>query len=341
VVGAHVRVLEDRRELVLGGGDLVVAGLDGNTQLEQLPLTFEHVRQHPLRDGAEVVVVQLVALRRLGPEEGAAGGQQVGPLVVEALVDQEVLLLGPHRGEHAPAGGVAEHLQGPQGRPVERLHGAQQRNLGVEGLAGPRRERRGDAQHRAVGVLEDERGAGGVPRRVATGLEGGPDAAVGEAAGVRLALDELLAPEVGQGRAVADGAVERVVLLRREPGERLEPVRVVGGPLLERPVLHRRRHGVGELRVEGRTLLDGGLQLTVDVLGQPLALGHRAEDVRGEVVGCTGRGEIVDADGAVGAPLGGDQGALSESGHIAEGPFRLVGASPDDTTLSQTAALWM
>ena len=51
---------------------------------------------------AEVVVVELVALRRLGAEQGPAGGHQVGARVeVVLLVDQEVLLLGPDRGEDA------------------------------------------------------------------------------------------------------------------------------------------------------------------------------------------------------------------------------------------------
>ena len=60
---------------------------------------------------AEVVVLELLALGRLGAEERAAGVQQVGPRVEEVLVDQEVLLLGAgvrddHRGLL-----VAEQLQ--------------------------------------------------------------------------------------------------------------------------------------------------------------------------------------------------------------------------------------
>ena len=35
VVGPDVRLLEDRRELVLAGGDLVVAGLDRDAELER------------------------------------------------------------------------------------------------------------------------------------------------------------------------------------------------------------------------------------------------------------------------------------------------------------------
>ena len=53
-----------------------------------------------LGDRAEVVVVELVALRRLGAEQRAAGVDEVRALVEVLLVDQEVLLLGPDRREH-------------------------------------------------------------------------------------------------------------------------------------------------------------------------------------------------------------------------------------------------
>ena len=73
VVGADVRVLEDRRELVLVGGDLVVARLGRHAELGQLALGLEHAREDALGDRAEVVVVELVALGRLGAVERAAG----------------------------------------------------------------------------------------------------------------------------------------------------------------------------------------------------------------------------------------------------------------------------
>ena len=101
VVGADVRVLEDRRDLVLVRRDLVVARLDRDAELAELALGLEHAGEDPLRDRAEVVVVELVALRRLGAEQRAAGGDQVGTLEVVLLVDQEVLLLGPDGREHA------------------------------------------------------------------------------------------------------------------------------------------------------------------------------------------------------------------------------------------------
>ena len=76
-----------------------MARLDRNAQLEQLALDLEHEGQHALGNGAEIMVFELLALGRLGAEERAAGGEQVGTGEVEVAVDQEVFLLGAGRGE--------------------------------------------------------------------------------------------------------------------------------------------------------------------------------------------------------------------------------------------------
>ena len=189
----------------------------------------------------------------------------------------------------------------------ERVHRAQQRDLVVQRLARPRHEGGRDAQERAVGVVEDERRRGRVPRGVAAGLEGRADAARRERRRVGLALDELLARELGDRVAVAGRVVEGVVLLGGQAGQRLEPVRVVRRALLHRPLAHRLGDGVGERRVQRRAGLERRLQLLVDVLGQARALLVDREDVGAEGVGAgAGGGQVGGAEGAaVDRPLGG------------------------------------
>ena len=60
------------------------------------------------------------------------------------------------------------------------------------------------------------------------------------------------------------------MFLGRDARERLEPVRVVGGTLLERPLLHRVGDLVGDIEVEGLALLDDARELLVRGLGQPI-----------------------------------------------------------------------
>ncbi len=210
---------------------------------------------------------------------------------------------------------VAEQAQGLQRGVAQRVHRAQQRDLVVQRLARPRHERRRDAQERPVRVRHDERRRGGVPCGVAAGLERDAQAAGGEGRRVGLALDQLLAGEVGDRRAVSHGLEEAVVLLGREVRQRLEPVRVVGGALRHRPLAHRLGDGVGEGGVKRAAAAQGRLQGLERALGQTLALNCDGEDVVAEVRR-SGNGEVRRAEGvAVGAPLCGVDVVLTGLAH--------------------------
>ena len=122
VVGRDVGVFIERRDFVLAGRHLVVPGLDGYAELEELPLPIEHAGQYPLGDRAEVLVLEFLPLRRLGTEERAAGHCQVGASEEEVAVDQEVFLLRTARGCHLADVLVAKHRQHATGLLVDRLH---------------------------------------------------------------------------------------------------------------------------------------------------------------------------------------------------------------------------
>ena len=259
VVGGDIGGGVDGRQLMLGGGYLVVLRLGQDPQLPQLLVQLLHVGRHAGLDGAEVVVVQLLPLGGLGAEQRAAGIDQVAALVVHGPVDEEVLLLRSHGGGHALHIVVAEQLQDAQRLFVQRLHAPQQRRLFVQRLAAVGAEGRGDAE----GLALDKGVAGGVPGRVAPCLEGGAQAAGGERGRVRLALDQLLAGELHQHPAIRGGGDEAVVLFGGDAGQRLEPVGEVCGAVFDCPVLHGRGDSVGHGGVELCPLLDGLLQGTI------------------------------------------------------------------------------
>ena len=89
------------------------------------------------------------------------------------------------------------------------------------------------------GVTSSQGGLVGIPGGVAARLERGAHAARGEARRVGLALHQLLAAEFGDGAAVGRRIEKRVVLLRGDPGHRLEPVGVVRRAVLDGPVFQR------------------------------------------------------------------------------------------------------
>ena len=285
MVGGDVGVLEDRRDLVLAGRHFVVAGLDRDADLVELALDFHHEGQDAVGDGAEVVVFHLLPLGRPRAEEGSSGVDEIRPVEIELPVDQEVLLLGTAGRDHA-VGLRSEQLQDAHRLLGQAVHRAQQRRLLVERITGPAHERRRDDERRTVRRHQQPGRAGRVPRGVAARFERRAHAARREARGIRLALHQFLAAELGNSAAVRRRGEERVVLFRRDPGHRLEPVGVVRRAVLDRPVLQRAGDDVRNGRVEAFGVGDGAAKCTEDVLGQPGALDllverQRAEFVRG------------------------------------------------------------
>src|SRR5687767_519545 len=62
------------------------------------------------------------------------------------------------------------------------------------------------------------------------------------------------------------------MLFRRDSSKGLEPVRVMGGAVLARPILQGAGDGVGDGRIERLALADGAAQRLVHVLRQALLL---------------------------------------------------------------------
>jgi len=235
-----------------------VARLHGNAELVELGLGLDHERDHARRDHAEVLVLELLTLRRLLAEQRATRRQEIGACEEELAIDQEVLLLGAGVRHHLSGVLMAEQLQHALRLRVERLHRAEQRGLLVERFAGPGHERGGDAQR---GVDHVSR-ARHVPCRVAARFCGGADAAVREAGGVGLALDQELACELAERAALTIGGDERVMLLCSQASEGIEDVRVVGGALGRCPFLHRGSDGVRDCRIQHVAFFDGALERT-------------------------------------------------------------------------------
>ncbi len=239
-------------------------GLGKDAQLPQFLVQILHVGRDPGLDDAKIMVIHLLPLGGFCAEQRSAGEDQVFALLVHVLIHQEIFLLGADVGADTLDVGVAEELQDPQCLPVQSFHGAQQRGLLIQRFAAVGAEGRGDAKDLAL----DECVGGGVPCGVAPGLKGGAQAAGGKRAGVRLALDQLLAGEIHDDAAVGSGRNEAVVFFGGDAGQRLEPVGVVGRAMGDSPVLHGSGHRVGDGSVQLRALVDGFAQRRIDVGGK-------------------------------------------------------------------------
>ena len=277
VVMRDVGGFVDRSHFVLGRSDFVVAGLDRDTEFEALAFGFHHAGEHAIRDGAEVLVFELLALGRLGAEEGATAGVEVGTEMEEAGVDQEVLLLRAARSGDVTVLLTEEREHAGSGL-VDGSHRAEERGLLVEGFTLPRDEGGRDAKRGTVFGVEDVGRGGDVPSGVTAGFEGGAETAVREGGGVGFGLDQRLAGELGEG-AVAVRLEEGVVLLGGEAGERIENVRVVRSTTLERPILDGGSDDVGRSSIELDTGFDAGLEGLEDILREALLHLIEGEDI--------------------------------------------------------------
>ncbi len=266
---------------MLGGGDLVVLGLGQDAQLPQLLIQVSHEGGNSGLDHTKVVVIHFLTLGGLGTEQRPTGVDQVFALVVHLPVYQEVLLLRADGGADAGHVLVAEELQNPHSLPVEGLHGAKQGSLLIQSLAAVGAEGRGNAQ----GLALDEGVGGRIPCGVASGLEGRPQAAGGEAGRVRLAFNQLLAGKIHDHAAVGSRGDEAVVLLGGDAGQRLEPMGVVGGTVGDRPILHGGGHCIGHAGIQLCAVIDGLAQGLVDLrtqigLHHPIVKHQTAEIIR-------------------------------------------------------------
>ena len=242
-------------------------GLRRNAELPELLVEVVHELGYLWLQYAEVVILHLLSLRCRSADQGTSGEHEVLTLGVEVLIDQEVLLLRADSGVDAGNLLLAEDVQQLRCGVTQGLHGAKQRGLLIEGLAGVRTECGRDVE----GAVLDEGWGARVPCGVAAGLEGGTEAAAREGGGIRLSLDELLSGELHDHAAVLGRGDEAVMLLCGQAGHRLEPVCEVGRAELQCPLLHRRCDGIRHVQLQMGSVLDGLVHCLVDVLRQSLA----------------------------------------------------------------------
>ena len=280
VVGGDVGRGVNRGQLVLRRGDLIVLRLGKDAELPQLFVQVCHIFGHAGLDDAEIVVVHLLALGRLRAEERPAAVDEILALFIHRAVDEEVFLLGSDRGADAFDVLIAEQLQDAHRLLVERLHRAEQRRLFVERLAAVGAEGRRDAEC----FFFEERVGRRVPGSIAARLKRRAQAAGGEARGIRLALDQLLARELHDHAAVRRGGDEAVVLFGSDAGQRLEPVGEMGGAVFDGPVLHRVGHSIGDLVIQARAFVDGLFQRGIYIVRKSRFHDAVVKDLTAEII---------------------------------------------------------
>ena len=261
----------DGRQFMLGRRHLIVLGLGGYAHLPQLHIHVPHKRSDPLTDGSKVMVVQFLSFRRHGSKQGPSCVDQVLPLHKLLCVHQEIFLFRPYHGGYLPGRSIAEMPDQPQGLLPDGFHRPQKRSLLIQRLSGVRTECGRDTQRGARRVMTHKGRGRTVPGGIASCLECGPQPSGRERGRVRLSLDQFLAGETHQHLPVLQRRGDKgIVFLRRYASKRLEPVGIMGCPLLDGPFLHLVSDHIRRCGVQLLPFLDGLLQILVDLLRKPL-----------------------------------------------------------------------
>ena len=122
VVNSQGCILIDDCQLMLCRGHLIVLGLCRDTKLPEFLIDIPHERRNSLAEGSEVVVIQLLPLRRHRPEQGSACVDEILSLLERVLVNQEILLLWSDGRRHFFGLVVSEEPQQPERLCIDRIH---------------------------------------------------------------------------------------------------------------------------------------------------------------------------------------------------------------------------
>ena len=249
------------------GRHFVMLGAGGDAELPEFAVQVMHEFGDFQTQTREILVFQLLPLRRFGAEQRAAGQNKVEAFFIQFAVDDEVFLLRADGSHNLLGGGVAQGFQHAHRLFAQRFHRAEQRSFFIKDLAGEREESRGDVE-RAF-FYECRRGA--VPGCIAAGFGGVAQTAGRERRGVGLTFDEFLAGEFQYGLAVVRGRNERIVFFCGNAGHRHEPVREVRGAFLDGPIFHGRGDFVRDRGIDRQARFDGLFERFVRRFGEVCA----------------------------------------------------------------------
>ena len=100
VVDGQITFLEDRSQFELVGSNLIVAGLDGDTEFQRFYFQLFHEGSHTRWNSTEVVVFELLVFGAVVSGQCTSGHQEVGAGGIQPFVNQEVFLFPAQIGDY-------------------------------------------------------------------------------------------------------------------------------------------------------------------------------------------------------------------------------------------------
>ncbi len=163
-------------------------GFGKDTEFPKLFVQVSHKGSHAWLDNTEIMVFHFLPLRRLCPEQGAAGIDKVFAFFEHSFVHQKIFLFRTDCRNHAFCTFVSKQPQNSKRLFVDGIHRTQQRSFFVKRFAAIGTESRWNAE----GISFNKSVAGWVPCRVAACLKSSPQPSGRETGSVRFAFNQFI-----------------------------------------------------------------------------------------------------------------------------------------------------
>ena len=253
-----------RSHFVLCRSNFVVLGCCENAQFPKLFVQISHVIPNSRLQVCKILVIQFLSLWRHCTEQGSASHNQVFPLVIHCLINQEVFLFWANSRSNLGSGGIAKQPQNPNGLFAQNIHRTQQRCFLIQCFACIRNECSWDVQRTFLYKTERSR----IPSRITSCRTGGTQTAGRERRSIRFALYEFLTGEVHNYHAVVCWCNKGVVLFSSRTGHWLEPMGIVCCTVFNCPILQCICNDISISRIQRHTQLSGLGQCLINCLWQ-------------------------------------------------------------------------
>ncbi len=246
-------------------------GLCRHTQLPKLMIYLIHIRGNSVLYASVIMILQLLSLRRHGAEQSSARMHQIRSFQVLLTVNDEIFLLRSHIIQHPLRRCIAEKADNAQRLVIDGLHRAQKRGFLIQSLPLVRTKSGRNTKRYPQSILPQKCRRCAVPGRIPPCFKGGAQASGWKAGGVGFSLGQFPCRKLHNNlpRRIGCGN-KRLMLFRRYSGQGLEPMGIMGRPVLHRPFLHGMRYGSRNTEIQLRPVFNGLFQFPVYIAGQLL-----------------------------------------------------------------------
>ena len=261
MVVRQVTFFINRCQLELVRCYLVMAGLYRNPQFITFGFQILHKLLDARRDGPEIMVVQLLVLGTLMPQQRPFGQRQIRTRRIQIFVYQKILLLPSQIGNDL-IDIFIEIMTNLFGRLVQSLDRTYQRGFIIQRFACIGNENGRNTKR----IIHNESRRRRIPGRITACFERVAQPSIRKTGCVRLLLGKQFTAKLFNHASIPVMFDKGIMFFCRAVGQRLKPMGIVGSPFLQGPHAHTGCYEISYLPVNRNSVINGISQSLVGFL---------------------------------------------------------------------------